>query len=224
MYEDGKGVPQNDVEAYNWFKKAAEDNIVVSLGYLSLMYEEGRGTPRDLTVAYDMLTKAVSFEPAFYDDRALFQARQENYDQALLDWYRFYETHEPYDFPMEQADWAEAVNHQFKTQAFPQIQVAGERYLFRSPCGVLYNFNSQDTNFYEGRSYTQWSGTRSTFHEQTYSYLTGTYSTGYFVLTDRGIYLYNFVTLTKDYCFIKKFDLREFLFGRASRNFKTRYL
>ena len=59
LYEFGKGVPQNDAEAVNWYRKAAEqghDNAQFSLG---VMYEFGKGVPQHNTEAVKWYRQAA---------------------------------------------------------------------------------------------------------------------------------------------------------------------
>jgi hypothetical protein len=51
MYYDGKGVPQDDIEAAKWFRKAAEQGDVVSQASLGLMYSYGEGVPQNYAEA-----------------------------------------------------------------------------------------------------------------------------------------------------------------------------
>jgi TPR repeat protein len=46
-YEDGKGVPQDDGKAVEWFRKAAEQGDAQAQNSLGVMYALGRGVPRD---------------------------------------------------------------------------------------------------------------------------------------------------------------------------------
>jgi TPR repeat protein len=43
MYEKGRGVPQNDVKAVEWYSKAANQNDARGKTNLGFMYENGRG-------------------------------------------------------------------------------------------------------------------------------------------------------------------------------------
>jgi hypothetical protein len=47
MYEQGRGVPQDDAEAVKWYQKAAEQNDPLAQTNLGAMYLTGRGVPRD---------------------------------------------------------------------------------------------------------------------------------------------------------------------------------
>jgi TPR repeat protein len=43
MYEDGKGVEQNDHEAFNLYKSAADQGLAAAQHNLARMYESGIG-------------------------------------------------------------------------------------------------------------------------------------------------------------------------------------
>ena len=43
MYQEGRGVPQDDAEAAKWYRKAAERGNAHSQTNLGSMYQEGRG-------------------------------------------------------------------------------------------------------------------------------------------------------------------------------------
>lgn len=51
LYRQGKGVPQNDKQAVNWYIKAAQNNSDIARYTLTLMHHEGRATDEDLTKA-----------------------------------------------------------------------------------------------------------------------------------------------------------------------------
>jgi TPR repeat protein len=46
-YDEGKDVPQDNVSAAYWYRKAAEQGHPISQYRLGLMYVEGRGVPKD---------------------------------------------------------------------------------------------------------------------------------------------------------------------------------
>src|SRR5262249_34732074 len=52
MYENGEGVPQNNVEAAKWYRRAAELGHAGAQLYLGGMYLNGEGVPRDYVEAY----------------------------------------------------------------------------------------------------------------------------------------------------------------------------
>ncbi len=52
MYADGEGVPENDVEAVKWYRKAAEQGVALAQVHLGLMYYFGRGVTEDYVKAY----------------------------------------------------------------------------------------------------------------------------------------------------------------------------
>jgi TPR repeat protein len=47
MYDEGRGVPQDDAEAVRWYRKAAEQGDAEAQGKLGVMYANGRGVPND---------------------------------------------------------------------------------------------------------------------------------------------------------------------------------
>ena len=47
MYEDGKGVRQDDEEAAAWFRKAADQGYAAAQTLLGVMYEHGKGVDKD---------------------------------------------------------------------------------------------------------------------------------------------------------------------------------
>ena len=50
-YENGDGVPQDDVEAARWFRLAAEQGEARAQVNLGVMYDTGRGVPQDYAEA-----------------------------------------------------------------------------------------------------------------------------------------------------------------------------
>lgn len=51
-YHSGEDVPQDDVQAVQWFERAAEQGNVAAQGALGAYYWRGRGVPEDLSKAY----------------------------------------------------------------------------------------------------------------------------------------------------------------------------
>ena len=47
MYDQGRGVPQDDAEAAKWFRLAAEQGHIGAQSDLGFAYSAGRGVPRD---------------------------------------------------------------------------------------------------------------------------------------------------------------------------------
>ena len=60
MYHYGRGVPQDDLEAVKWFRKAAEQGYAKAQKNLGWMYEQGKGIPRDKSEAIKWYRKADS--------------------------------------------------------------------------------------------------------------------------------------------------------------------
>jgi len=59
VYHNGEGVPQDDVEAVKWFRKAAEQGLADAQFNLGLMYYSGKGVPKDDTEAAKWWRKAA---------------------------------------------------------------------------------------------------------------------------------------------------------------------
>ena len=60
MYSNGEGVPQNDKEAANWYRKAANQGLAIAQVNLGVMYDNGEGIPENDVKAYSwwLLAKA----------------------------------------------------------------------------------------------------------------------------------------------------------------------
>ena len=52
MYDNGEGVPQDDIQAVKWFRKAADQGVDRAQFILSLIYEQGLGVPQDYVLAH----------------------------------------------------------------------------------------------------------------------------------------------------------------------------
>ena len=52
MYDNGDGVPENDIEAVKWYRLAAEQGDALAQSYLGLMYADGEGIPENDINAY----------------------------------------------------------------------------------------------------------------------------------------------------------------------------
>ena len=59
MYDDGKGVPQDYVEAVKWYRKAAEKGFAPAQVNLGRMYDEGAGVPQDYAEAVKWVRNAA---------------------------------------------------------------------------------------------------------------------------------------------------------------------
>ena len=59
MYVYGRGVPQDDKMAAQWYTRAAEQGLALAQNGLGLMYEYGRGVPQDDKVAAQWYTHAA---------------------------------------------------------------------------------------------------------------------------------------------------------------------
>jgi TPR repeat protein len=51
FYQNGWGVPQDDAEAFRWYRKAADKDYAPAMTNLASLYEKGKGTPRDFAAA-----------------------------------------------------------------------------------------------------------------------------------------------------------------------------
>jgi hypothetical protein len=47
MYENGRGVSQDDAQAVAWYRRAAEAGNTVGMNNLGRMYRDGRGVAQD---------------------------------------------------------------------------------------------------------------------------------------------------------------------------------
>jgi uncharacterized protein len=52
LYSNGRGVPEDDVEAVKWFRLAAEQGLDLAQTNLGRMYDKGTGVPQDYVRAY----------------------------------------------------------------------------------------------------------------------------------------------------------------------------
>ena len=59
MYRDGAGVPQNNVEAAKWFRKAAEQGLAEAQVNVAIMYQYGMGVPQNDAETVKWLRKAA---------------------------------------------------------------------------------------------------------------------------------------------------------------------
>ena len=59
MYAEGKGVPENDVEAVKWVRKAAGQGLAAAQYGLGGMYIEGKGVPENDAEAVKWFRKAA---------------------------------------------------------------------------------------------------------------------------------------------------------------------
>ena len=66
MYRNGRGVPEDDVEAVRWYRLAAEQGEAIAQANLGFMYSRGEGVPEDDVLAYmwDNLAAAQGNEAA----------------------------------------------------------------------------------------------------------------------------------------------------------------
>ncbi|MBC3919179.1 sel1 repeat family protein [Undibacterium sp. CY18W] len=85
MYETGRGVRQDDAEAFKWILKAAQQRHAPSQNTVGVKYAMGTGTPQDMVKAYMWFTLGAmggemsSIENRFIAGRLL---KQEQKTQA----------------------------------------------------------------------------------------------------------------------------------------------
>ena len=60
MYANGRGVPQNYIEAAIWYQRAAAQGNPTAQYFLGLLYDKGIGVPPDEVLAYKWLNLAVA--------------------------------------------------------------------------------------------------------------------------------------------------------------------
>jgi TPR repeat protein len=60
MYANGRGVPQDAVEAVKWYRMAAAQGVAMAQFGLGIMYATGRGVPQNDTQAYAWLSIAAA--------------------------------------------------------------------------------------------------------------------------------------------------------------------
>ncbi|MEO2195917.1 MAG: tetratricopeptide repeat protein [bacterium] len=60
MYANGRGVPQDDVEAVRWYRLAADQGLAGAQRNLGFMYANGRGVPQDYVQAHMWFNLAAS--------------------------------------------------------------------------------------------------------------------------------------------------------------------
>jgi uncharacterized protein len=60
MYANGKGVPQDEAKAVEWWQKAAAQGNAGAQFYLGVMYANGKGVPQDAAKAVEWWEKAAA--------------------------------------------------------------------------------------------------------------------------------------------------------------------
>lgn len=60
LYEDGRGVEQNDKEAVEWYRKAAEQGYAPAQFALGCLYEDGHGVEQNEGEAIKWYRKAAA--------------------------------------------------------------------------------------------------------------------------------------------------------------------
>ena len=59
MYQNGRGVPQDDREAIKWYRRAAGQDYAIAQDNLGWMYQHGRGVSQDDVMAVQWYRKAA---------------------------------------------------------------------------------------------------------------------------------------------------------------------
>ena len=65
LYEYGRGVPRDDVEAAEWYEKAAVQNLSEAQYRLGVFYENGWGVTQDATLAAKWYERAAKLDHPF---------------------------------------------------------------------------------------------------------------------------------------------------------------
>jgi TPR repeat protein len=60
MYAFARGVPLDDAEAMQWYRKAAEQGDKMAQANLGEMYAKGHGVPQDYVLAHKWLNLAAA--------------------------------------------------------------------------------------------------------------------------------------------------------------------
>jgi TPR repeat protein len=60
MYSSGRGVPQDDAQAVEWYRKAADQGNADAQFFLASCYDAGVGVPQDYVLAHIWLNLAAS--------------------------------------------------------------------------------------------------------------------------------------------------------------------
>ena len=82
LYSGGLGVPQDHVQAANWFRMAADRDLPAAQMKLGELYQEGKGVPKDSQEAYFWFTLATAkFDPGEKRDQAI--SKQEEVSASL---------------------------------------------------------------------------------------------------------------------------------------------
>lgn len=92
MYEDGRGIRQDNKAAMKWYMLAAKQGLVEAHNNLGMMYEEGRGVPKDYEAAMKWYTFAAQEGLAEAQDNLGFlyasgRGTSQNFRKAV-EWYK----------------------------------------------------------------------------------------------------------------------------------------
>jgi hypothetical protein len=59
MYDNGQGVAQDYIQAFQWYSKGVEKDDPNSINNLGYMYQSGHGIAQDYVKAFELYTKAA---------------------------------------------------------------------------------------------------------------------------------------------------------------------
>jgi hypothetical protein len=92
MYDKGQGVPQNAVEAFDWYRKSAEGGDDDAQYFVGLFYEKGKGVSKDYKKALAWYRKSAQqgdrdaqFKVAYFCSRGFGIKRN---DEEAVRWYQ----------------------------------------------------------------------------------------------------------------------------------------
>ena len=88
MYENGWGVPKDDIEATHWYRKSAEQGYCKAQNNLGTKYRDGRGVSKDFTEAMRWFRKAANQGAALAQSNVGMMYRdgngvKKNYSEAM---------------------------------------------------------------------------------------------------------------------------------------------
>lgn len=87
MYLKGEYVEQDDVQAYELFKKAAENEVAESMYTMGYLYKMGRGTEKNAELSAYWFEQSALHGDVFALNKMGHQAFEEGNDTEALEWY-----------------------------------------------------------------------------------------------------------------------------------------